>query len=512
MTLFNSALHPRAGDGTFTETYHPEAPLILEPSAAAQLDLAFIDAVADDVRIAAGHYTADRNLSAAEEDAAWDKYRAANDRLKMFGGADKAVIAVGEMIATRGETIAGISVNEIRGAAFIRTAAAKDTYDAALEAWTDRLGGAWDEDRYVAKEEARIAYSQALCGRDEDTKKDLRRLADGYLEALREVRPMGGDLQLHEKSDVKAVGLFKDAAQFYPTEWIEASNAYNPLVANYVHKRGHYKDTISLPKTVKAPKIDTRAHRPGEPAPDARVSPMYDWAPTGKTTFTRYRDKETGKYEFGDLPEYESVSREVIFPGGKFRAKKDGTPWGAGWEQWFHPETGEMHWRRLEMVDKEVDAELVSQLQLGKRKANNMEGRDPDLATATHEIGHRMQYTVGNLNDLERTFLYRRTLVPSEDYPDHMEQQALEPVSPDDKKVELCRPDHFTNRYMGRDYPKVTEIVTMGMESLFTGTNGGLIGIGKADPDREFRDFVLGAVATAGGANKHERPLPAFLQ
>jgi hypothetical protein len=65
---------------------------------------------------------------------------------------------------------------------------------------------------------------------------------------------------------------------------------------------------------------------------------------------------------------------------------------------------------------------------------------------------------------------------------------------------------------MGKEYDKVTEIVMMGMESLLTGTNGGLIGVGKSDPDREFRDFVLGAVASAGGRNSHERPRPAYLQ
>jgi hypothetical protein len=51
---------------------------------------------------------------------------------------------------------------------------------------------------------------------------------------------------------------------------------------------------------------------------------------------------------------------------------------------------------------------------------------------------------------------------------------------------------------MGKEYEHVTEIVMVGMESLFTGTNGGLIGVGRSAPDREFRDFILGAVATAG--------------
>jgi hypothetical protein len=201
----------------------------------------------------------------------------------------------------------------------------------------------------------------------------------------------------------------------------------------------------------------------------------------------------------------------VILPGQRFRAKKDGTPWGKDWEQWDHPETGEVYWRRPRMQDKTISSERISQIQLGLRKEGYMEGRDPDMATATHELGHRMQYSVGNLNDLERAFLVRRTSVPSPDYPEHTVRQEQEPIYGTSRK-ELCRPDHFSNRYMGKEYDKVTEIVTMGMESLFTGTNGGLIGIGRSDPDREFRDFILGAVATAGGRNPHEKPLPAYLQ
>lgn len=38
---------------------------------------------------------------------------------------------------------------------------------------------------------------------------------------------------------------------------------------------------------------------------------------------------------------------------------------------------------------------------------------------------------------------------------------------------------------------KVHQIVTIGIDSLLTGTNGGLIGVGRSDPDWEFCDFIL---------------------
>jgi hypothetical protein len=509
--FFNPDLHPRAGDGTFTEVHHAEAGFTLDGPAGPQLDLEYIAGIAADIQIAAGPHRVDKGMDPDEEEAAWQAYKAANTRLKEFGGADKAAIAVGEMIAARGEAIAGISVNEIRSAAFVRLDGAREAHEAATAAWQARPDGTWDQELYMTMERARATFSNVKDGRDPETKADMRRLADGYLEALREVRPMGGDLELHPDSHKKAVALFKDAAQFYPTDWVQTSNEYNPLLANYGKKRGHYRDTHYHSVTAQAPVTQVTTHAPGQPAPDTVISPEYNWEATGNTRFGSYRNHDTDKYEYGELPEYRSVAREVIRPGQDFRQKKDGSPYGTGWEKWVHPVDGGVYWRRPRMKKQAVAQQKTSQIQLGLRKEHYMDGRDPDMSTATHELGHRMQYSVGNLNDLERAFLVRRTSVQSGDFPEHTVRQALEPVYGTSRK-ELCRPDHFANRYMGKEYDKVTEIVTMGMESLFTGTNGGLIGVGRSDPDREFRDFILGAVATAGGRNEHKEPIPAFLQ
>jgi hypothetical protein len=279
-SVFNPDLHPRAGDGTFADVHHPEAELSLAPAAADQLDLEFIAAVTEDIRIAAGSHRVDRGMTSAEEDHAWEQYRAANARLREFGGADKAAIVVGEMVAARGEAIAGITVNEIRSASFIRLDAAREAHEAATEAWSNRPSKAWDEDLYMAKERARMDYATTKDARDPATKSDMRRLADGYLEALREVRPMGGDLNLHPDSDARAIPLFKDAAQFYPSDWVETSNGYGPLLANYGNKRGHYRDSHTHEIIAPAPVMSLMKSSHPRPSCPSRRTHRAGWRRT----------------------------------------------------------------------------------------------------------------------------------------------------------------------------------------------------------------------------------------
>lgn len=121
----------------------------------------------------------------------------------------------------------------------------------------------------------------------------------------------------------------KDASQFYPTDWLEASNSRNQLLGHYVKKRDHYQDTYYHQVKAQAPVVVTTVH----PDPEAAMapSPEYDWEPTGQTSFGSYRDNDTGQYSYGEYAEYQSVDREVIYPGRGFRAKKDGTPRGKDW-------------------------------------------------------------------------------------------------------------------------------------------------------------------------------------
>lgn len=63
----------------------------------------------------------------------------------------------------------------------------------------------------------------------------------------------------------------------------------------------------------------------------------------------------------------------------------------------------------------------------------------------------------------------------------------------------MARPDFFASPYMGKycGYG-YTEILSMGMESIFPGANGGLADANACDADQEMRNFILGVLATAG--------------
>lgn len=96
---------------------------------------------------------------------------------------------------------------------------------------------------------------------------------------------------------------------------------------------------------------------------------------------------------------------------------------------------------------------------------------------ALHEFSHRMEVVVPYVRDMERAFYYKRT-----------SGQALEVIPGTD--AEYTKKDKFINPYMGKDYNEAAfEILSMGMESLFFGTNDIL-----KDPD--YLNFIVGVLAT----------------
>jgi hypothetical protein len=62
---------------------------------------------------------------------------------------------------------------------------------------------------------------------------------------------------------------------------------------------------------------------------------------------------------------------------------------------------------------------------------------------------------------------------------------------------EWTRPDHFADSYIGRMYRKnlFREVFSTGMEGLFSGAHGALIGHDGYRADHEHRDLTLGILA-----------------
>ena len=119
---------------------------------------------------------------------------------------------------------------------------------------------------------------------------------------------------------------------------------------------------------------------------------------------------------------------------------------------------------------------------------------NPYHRVGVHEMAHRFQHIVPGVTELEREFLRRRTTDPATG-----RREALVDLGAG-MAGERARPDAFVSAYIGKEYrdSNATEVMSMGMESLFTGTHGGLVGAGRYAADADMRAFVLGVLATAG--------------
>ena len=119
---------------------------------------------------------------------------------------------------------------------------------------------------------------------------------------------------------------------------------------------------------------------------------------------------------------------------------------------------------------------------------------NPYHRVGVHEMAHRFQHVIPGVTELEHEFLRRRTTDPATGRREALVDLGVGMAG------ERARPDAFASAYIGKEYSdsNATEVMSMGMESLFTGTHGGLVGAGRYAADTDMRAFVLGVLATAG--------------
>lgn len=372
---------------------------------------------------------------------------------------EQTCLRTGAKVAARAEMLAGITADEIR------------------TDWQTRLEAAvqWGPENTLA------ALAIEL-GCDKATMAAKRRMADCYLAALAEIRPMGGELKLHHTSDATAVAAIAEGTAFFPAAWIETSNAHRPLVATLTPGRAGYRDLFPI----KEAPTETLTHHEGDPAPESIADPFRDWKLSGRTTPVPVVGGTV------ERPVYESLIYQLAHPA--MERTKDGSPWGKGWEKWTDPTTGQTLWRRP------ASSMYGSQISVGDMRPAEMEGLGPHAAAAVHELAHRFDHSVKGVARLASKYrLMRTNTVPVRGRPGEFRQQPLKSITRHSR--EKYREGGFVHRYMGRVYvdaPEVTEVLSMGMEALFCGTFGGLLGVGGWIADLESRDMVLGILASAG--------------
>lgn len=121
------------------------------------------------------------------------------------------------------------------------------------------------------------------------------------------------------------------------------------------------------------------------------------------------------------------------------------------------------------------------------------------LPVTLHEFTHRMCDTIPELSDMEEDYHRERTTNPDGT---RTERVTLAHLGMPD---EVVYAGGFIHAYMGKVYERrrLYEIMACGVEALFGGGYGGLIGVGTYRADEDMRDFVLGVLATGGQPSEH---------
>lgn len=500
------------------------------------------------VVIRAGTSPQEREREREEAHARAEEINAARRRLEAeYGTVEQAVVHAGHRVAHRAEELAGITAEEVRASAQKRLEETESTYNelkekhSALRAEAEEMYGAERDEltRQVRQldysdraeverlKNARFAVERKIAdhsrpafdalieaqtrlgllrnGQDDQVRADLRRLSDGYLAALGEVRELGGQMVWHEKSAKKAREAFDEATAIFPADWVAASNdrvggnreargllgvrtvADQAPVAKMSSRRAHY--------------VDGRTHKTKKRMPRETVTVGFgdeDMQAYGRSSspYTEYRELTAEERErhqvFAGDRALMRTQYEVYRGPYSHKTNPDGTPAGRGWEEWTDPADPQRKvWRRMKHRMQEVSSEFAPEITTN-RQVPLVEGRSDTFAVSAHELSHRFEYSVPGLTQLEAQFLRRRTTDPETGEP-----EPYRPLWPGSR--ERVQADNFITSYTGKTYDgEAYEVLSTGVDSLFGGRNGGMVGTAgeKADPD--MRAFILGVMATAG--------------
>lgn len=336
------------------------------------------------------------------------------------------------------------------------------------------------------------SIKESINEKEEFLKISQRAIGDAYIAELSKVRKFGGSFQFMKGSGVEAVASFQRVSDYYPSDWIEASNSDKRMLnAKVVKTRAHYRHIAKGKKTyevvpeswsrdlhTKEKRDEYLANNPStvsvtvEPHPDDETRVLFTSYEVAQRTYMRNPDDPDGDWLVMTNPN-----------------KK---PKGNRWELYTHPD-GTQDWRRqkqfrhLTGTSYDTGSEILTSPDTPMVK-DNMD------STSIHELAHRMEAVIPEIAHEESKLWHSRA---------NGEEPTRIPgaYGADEKGVK----DDYVHAYMGKYYPngESFEILSMGMESLFFGRNGSLMGLsvateGRSKKDTEMRDFILGVLAMTG--------------
>lgn len=332
-----------------------------------------------------------------------------------------------------------------------------------------------------------------------DQAESLTKLSDAYVETLAELRNLGGDTTWNDRTTKKSAAAFQQVAEIFPSEWIDQHNAGPAVYARVSKRRAHYADRRYLEK-----KKRVRSE-------SIRIFDTEDDFEMGRFGKGRYDDgtvtwREATEEERQHAAPFQTVMVQEHWQTGTNRYGGDvdpnHPPKGNHWELYRtdHGE-GTLIWRRPQHRMQTVEAEVAPEITtnpLGYDTPDPAQRGDAttqvSFSTSAHEMSHRFEKVVPGIGDMEEAFLKRRTTH------ENGQREDLIDLYPGNRVREVARPDNFVTSYIGKEYGRKNshEVLSVGVEAVFSGKYGGLVGAGRYEADTDHRAFVLGAMATIG--------------
>lgn len=346
----------------------------------------------------------------------------------------------------------------------------------------------------ISPSDAREIDRKVRKGVDEQTVADMKTLAEARLQALSETREMGGvKIETNEDSSKRVALVMEEVANYYPADWIRKSNEIGNLKVKDTKSRAHYSS--ARVQKFRVPYCEDRYSRY---APDGEgwVRGVYKgrgwWAnpledPSAVEKYAAFRGTEDPE---GDAlwvrPRFKTRKAMRYYNGESVEGKPP-----RGWEE-AHETLSDGQVIRVfrQPAYRMARGDVVAELTVDNDKPEVQWQTTAGFDTAIHEFAHRTEHVNPVIFHLEEEFARRRTTKDGE-----REKIVMLYASPN---KEVGRTDSFADKYVGKEYRgSYREVMSTGMQGLFSGGFGNLAGTDGKTPDADMRAFILGVLATA---------------
>jgi hypothetical protein len=341
-------------------------------------------------------------------------------------------------------------------------------------------------DANVASMEAHLKVQEIMTGEDKETRVLMEKISEGNRKAIAEVREVGNvpaEFRNTIRGGADVAKTFGSViGETFPDEWVQKSNELGDLALKRVSNgRAHYQQ---VPDTQHEFRFSMNKK------PDFNDDRFHDW-------------KEKLDENGNPTGKWHGLKRDFLEPKNYSNFKKyDGDkPKGTGWKpgKALTPSGKVVHgWVRDNATD--VKAQKAKAKPEAEITVYMNESAQQTRRVITHEFSHRVEDANPHIPMLEEGFLASRTTMADgrrETLKVYKQGVIQGSALRNDGKREVVREDNFVSPYMGKEYLHSSrEILSMGSEAVFSGSQGGLVGIGNTKSDPQMRNWILGVYAT----------------